>query len=61
MKGRSANLPFWPGGFDEVKLKGKDTPDNTVDPKLDLDEDEAKLYEKLFESGKIKMEIFNYC
>ncbi|ODM89258.1 Helicase SKI2W, partial [Orchesella cincta] len=49
LKGSSANLPFWPGGFDEEKKLREAT--NKLGA-LEIDKDEAELFHELFEKGK---------
>ncbi|CAL8102209.1 unnamed protein product [Orchesella dallaii] len=46
LKGCSANLPFWPGGFDEEK-KLREATDKLGN--LEVDRDEAELFHELFE------------
>lgn len=50
LKGSSTNFPFWPGGFDEEKEILQSVRKFEA---LQIDEDEAKLFEKLFEKGKV--------
>jgi len=57
LKGSSTNFPFWPGGFEEEKeileAAGK------IEA-LYVDESETKLFEKLFNKGKVLF-ISNLC
>jgi antiviral helicase SKI2 len=52
LKGSSTNFPFWPGGFDEEKELLQSS--NKIEA-LQIDENEAILFEKLFEKGIISV------
>ncbi len=53
LKGCSANLPFWPGGFDEEKeerLKEATTKFGAIS--LEVNKNEQEILKDLFEKGK---------
>lgn len=51
LKGHSANLPFWPGGFEEEEQRVKDITTKLGAVSLEVDTNEAELFKELFEKG----------